>query len=854
MDRDGPAVNAGRIRATPTRIHEIREKTMRKVSVVKGVSLLALALGCSQMAAAQTVESTDLEDDAQIPADEQQPSSSSPENARKTTEAAAANDVIIVTANRREQSLADVGVTVTAVSAAQLVDRGITSPEDLVKVVPGFQASPTYGGSPNYTLRGVGFAARYASAISPIGLYLNEAAVPYPYMSLGLLHDLERVEVLKGPQGTLYGRNATGGLINYVSAKPTATPQGGFRVEAGSYDTLNVSTFGSGPISDSVRVRLALSSENRFEGWQRSVTRNERLGELHQHAARLSFNFGNGGPFELDLQADYWKKTGDTQAPQAIAFTPTVNQALLTQDQRDSIIANPTDNRDADFLSPTRQPAARAGIFSPPPIVDSRFYMVTARASLELSDSLSLASLTSYSDLRSREVSDAAGLQTQSIYQDSRNDIDSLSQEIRLLSDMGRLQWSIGGYYARDNALTRDRGYSDENAVIRGLRLAALQLNPLTGNRYTPDEILNGFPGYRNRADFDTEVIAGFANLEYEFTDRLTLIAGGRYTRDSVDFEGCTFDTDGQNVPVVNPVYTALFGTAFDLQPNQCYVLNETNTGFVPTIQQSQKEDNFAWRATLEFEPNLNTLVYATVSRGFKAGGFPVIAGSSIRQFDPVEQEQLTNYELGAKLGLFDGRVQWNLSGFYYDYRNKQIFGRTPDVVFGTLSLIDNIPRSYEYGVESDITARLGDYVNFQLAALYVKSEIEEYDGFTETGAPRDFSGRPFAFTPEFQGSASINYEGPISSAINLYASVAGSYQSSSQADFDGNPLFRIDDYALVDATLGIAAEDGDWRLGAYATNLFDTYYWNSASSATETIYRYAGMPREIGIRYSASF
>ena len=828
---------------------------MRNFSALKGVSLAALTIGCSQMAMAQTSTTDGMQvGDPQATVGNQQATTVTPnDDASESRDAAGAN-VIVVTANRREQSLSDVGVTVTAVSAAQLVDRGITSPEDLTKVVPGFQASPTYGGSPNYTLRGVGFAARYASAISPIGLYLNEAAVPYPYMSLGLLHDLERVEVLKGPQGTLYGRNATGGLINYVSAKPTSTPEGGFRVEGGSFETLNASAFASGPLTDTIRARLSLSTENRFEGWQRSVTRDERLGKLHQHAVRLSVNIGNGGPFELDLQGDYWEKTGDTQAPQAIAFTPTVNPALLTQDQRDSIIANPTNNRDADFLSVTRQPAARAGLFSPAPLVDSEFYMLTARASLELSDTLSLASLTSYSDLRSREVSDAAGLQTQSIYQDSRNDINSFSQELRLLGESDRLNWSVGGYYARDNALTRDRGYSDENAVIRGLRLTAISLNPLTGNRYTDQEILNGFLGYRNRANFDTEVIAGFANVEFNVTDQLTLIAGGRYTRDTVDFEGCTFDTDGQNVPVLNPLYTALFGTLFNLQANQCYVLNENNTGFVSTVQQSQQQDNFAWRGTIEFEPNLDTLLYATVSRGYKSGGFPVIAGSAVRQFDPVEQEQLTNYEVGAKLGLFDGIVQWNTSAFYYDYENKQIFGRTPDVVFGTLSRIDNIPSSYEYGIETDITARLGDYFNFQLAALYVKTEIEEYQGFTETGEPRDFSGRPFAFTPEFQGSASLNYEGPITPGLNLFGSLAGSYQSSSQGDFDGNPLFRIDDYALVDATAGIAASNGDWRLGVYATNLFDTYYYNSAASATETVFRYAGMPRELGVRYSASF
>ncbi|MGJ3626896.1 TonB-dependent receptor plug domain-containing protein [Sphingomonas sp. MMS24-JH45] len=139
---------------------------------------------------------------------------------------------IVVTAQRREELLSRVGITVAAVGSQELQQRGINNPQDLVKLVPGFQATTTYGGNPVYTLRGIGFNTRNASSTSPVGIYQDEAGDRLSIHVARPAHDLERVEVLKGPQGTLYGRNATGGLVNYVSAKPTDTLQGGLNFEA----------------------------------------------------------------------------------------------------------------------------------------------------------------------------------------------------------------------------------------------------------------------------------------------------------------------------------------------------------------------------------------------------------------------------------------------------------------------------------------------------------------------------------------------------------------------------------------------------------------------------------------------
>jgi outer membrane receptor protein involved in Fe transport len=229
---------------------------------------------------------------------------------------------VVVTAQRRNESLSRVGETVNAVGASELARQGITSPQDLTKDVPGLQATTSYGGNPVYTLRGVGFSTQNVNATAPVGIYVDEASVPYPYMSNGVLFDLQRVEVLKGPQGTLYGRNATGGLIDFVTAKPTDHFAAGGSAEAGNYSTFNFTGYISGPVNDWLRLRLAGSSDNRFEGWQESVTRDEHLGKLFRDAVRLTADIGNGGPFSAEVTATYWRQTGDTLATQAIYFRP----------------------------------------------------------------------------------------------------------------------------------------------------------------------------------------------------------------------------------------------------------------------------------------------------------------------------------------------------------------------------------------------------------------------------------------------------------------------------------------------------------------------------------------------------
>jgi len=194
---------------------------------------------------------------------------------------------IIVTAQKREEKLSDVPVSVVAATAETLQASGVVDATDLGAIVPGFTASTSVFGPPVFSLRGVNFNAFQASAPPTVSSYIDEASIPYPIMGQAMFLDVERVEVLKGPQGTLFGQNATGGSINVIAAKPTSSLEAGFRVDVNTWGETNAEAYVSGPLSDTLRARVAAQT-TQFGGWQRGYFLNdEKNGDQNKVAGRL---------------------------------------------------------------------------------------------------------------------------------------------------------------------------------------------------------------------------------------------------------------------------------------------------------------------------------------------------------------------------------------------------------------------------------------------------------------------------------------------------------------------------------------------------------------------------------------
>jgi outer membrane receptor protein involved in Fe transport len=240
---------------------------------------------------------------------------------------AGASQEIIVTAQRREQSLSDVPVSIQAFSSETLKNLRVTSTEDLQNVAPSLNVSRGYQGIPIYTLRGVGFNTINLSSTSTVGTYLDEVALAYPFMNSGPIFDLERVEVLKGPQGTLYGRNTTAGLVNFITAKPKDTLSAGLTVEAGNFKTFNSEGFLNLPLGEDTAARIAFRTEDSYQGWQKSASRNERLGEVHRYGGRATLTSRPVDGMKIEIGANGWINKSEPLAGQAVGFTPNTDPA-----------------------------------------------------------------------------------------------------------------------------------------------------------------------------------------------------------------------------------------------------------------------------------------------------------------------------------------------------------------------------------------------------------------------------------------------------------------------------------------------------------------------------------------------
>jgi len=229
---------------------------------------------------------------------------------------------VTVTAQKREQSITDVPMSISVLTSENMTEMGIETISDIAKWVPNFNASETAFGPPVYTMRGVGFNESSPQATSTVGVYVDQIAIPYPIMTKGVNLDLERVEVLKGPQGTLYGRNATAGAVNYITAKPTKEFEARILASYGSFQTYSVEGFASGGLTDNVLARLAVRTVQSNKGWQESISRDERLGEQDKVAARLSFAFLLGADTDILFKIAYNKDKSDSIAPQAMEYIP----------------------------------------------------------------------------------------------------------------------------------------------------------------------------------------------------------------------------------------------------------------------------------------------------------------------------------------------------------------------------------------------------------------------------------------------------------------------------------------------------------------------------------------------------
>ena len=734
-------------------------------------------------------------------------------DAEQSSEAGAAQE-IIVTAQRREQSLNSVPMSVTALGGDQLRSQGISTIADLAKVVPGLTFTQSQIATPVYTIRGVGFFESTLAASPAVSVYVDEVPLPFAILTQGAALDLQRLEVLKGPQGTLYGQNATGGAINYISQKPGNELEAGLDTSFGRFNAFELSGFVSGPVTDTLGIRLSARID---EGgaWQRNYSRNDELGDSRRIAGRALIVWDPTDKLSMTLNINGWRDKSDVQAPQLIAHTP-YNPANAYP----YVLATPLAPANARAANWTQQNPMRR---------DDNFYQVSLRADLDVSDDVRLTSITSWLEFNTDARQDLDATQWRQLDSYTPGHVESFFQELRLTGTSGDARWILGANYSRDRANERQ----------------ILQTNDLSSNVIIP-----GLPILTVSGVFTDQKVttwAGYGNLEYDLTPQLTAQGGIRYTRNERSFQGCGYDADGTTFLSFN-ILTELFTGALPVNPigpGSCLTFSPA---FQPALVSDQlDQDNISWRAGLTYTFDNRAIVYANVSRGWKAGGFPTVPASSFTGFLPATQESLLAYEAGFKLPLADRTLQFNAAAFYYDYSDKQVRGRILDPIFGLLEKLVNVPQSHIYGVEAAVNWLPVDGLTANLSGTYIKSRIDEFTGFNGTGMFADYEGSAFPFTPKWQVNADVQYKWAVSDRWNATVGGNVNFNSATNSTFGDPALLRINERTLVDLRAGVETEDGKLRVQIWGRNVFNSYYWNSTFQA-DTAWRMAGRPATYGI------
>lgn len=745
---------------------------------------------------------------------------------------------IIVTAQKRAESINKVGMSITALKGDDLVKRGITSPDQLIKVVPGFTFTEAARGTPIYAIRGVGFDDSTLGSSSTVALYVDEVPLSFPVEARFATLDLERVEVLKGPQGILFGQNSTAGAINFIAAKPTDEVKAGLDASFGRFNTIDVRGFISAPLTETLGVRVSAMGVH-SSGWQKSYTRDDRLGSKRQFAARALVHWDPTENLSIKLNLNGWTDKSDTQAAQLLEVFPLI-PATVNPDY-DAYPRSPRNARAADW------DAGRSLRR------DDNFLQGSARIDYSITPELVFTSISAFSRLNQKFAQDVDG-SSMPVYAFAPNEgrVRSFNQEVRLAYTGDSLKVLVGANYSKDKTYDQTT-YNSPNASV---------FYALFGNTDTI-----------SFADQKIRTYAAFANTDFTL-GQVTLHAGIRYTNDRRDFQGCIRDGgNGSGADTFN-FLLGLTGTPLEIQPGECF----TSRDRVPLLVVDRlAEDNISWRLGLDWAPTDTALLYANVSRGYKSGSFPNVNAADASQMLPAKQESVLSYEAGFKAGLLDRKVQLNGAVFYYDYSDKQLRGRQPDVlgIFGILEFLLNVPKSRAYGAEFQIQAAPVEGLNLSLAGTYVKTKVRsDFIAVDPVGNPLNYKGLAFPHTPKWNLTGTVDYERPFSDKLKGFAGFDVAYQSKTMAlfndpdlvddvrpspelrpdDFFDRDSFKVKAFTTVDARLGIADIDDRWRAWIWGKNIFNTYYWSNSTTNLESVYRLAAMPATYGASVALRF
>ncbi len=702
---------------------------------------------------------------------------------------------IVVTARKREENLQDTPVAISVVGAEALENKSVTDVVALTAGIPNVQASSGSQGSSdaNFFIRGVGQTDFIITSEPGVALYIDGVYIARTVGALVDSPDVSRIEILRGPQGTLFGRNAIGGAVSVVTQEPQLN-EFNMRASAtvGSRNRYDGDISFNAPIGDRTAVRFLALTRNQ-DGWGKRVSDGVTFGDVQRLAFRAAVKSEVTDTLTLRLNADYLKDDGSSQpsisrGTNSLGLPPGVSIPPGIDDQ-----SNPpwgTVTNDIDPIS-----RVRAG-------------GVSLIGELDLGD-ITVKSISAYRELRAFSNSDYDGTSFSLYNQSSDTRQNQVSQELQLLGSSDNFDWVIGAFYMREDA--------DQ---IQNLCIASAPF---------PNAGICGFWLYENHQKTDSYAVYGEAN--YDVTPNLSITLGGRYSYDKKQLRA-----------VQNFNFTAFGGPILIFAPNPAV---PGATGLA-----SDNWGAFTPRIGINYKASTDTLLYGTYSRGFRSGGFNgrLAAPGPIRSFNPDKND---TFEFGVKTDVLDRTARINLAVFYSQYKDIQLRITDPVVQF----YVANAAKADLYGAELEFTARPSDNFQFDMNVGYTHSEFKEVS--PALAPARVFKGNQLGETPEWTVAVGAQYELPLADGSAFMFRTDYNWRSERFFQPANESLDLQKAYGLLNARISWTNASEKFKLAIFGTNLGKVKYFSYGEDARfnqGVAYAVIGRPREFGATLSYAF
>ena len=694
---------------------------------------------------------------------------------------ATALEEIVVTAQKRSENLQDVPVSVTAFTAAQLKDQRVGDVLALSGLSPGLQIkTDDNAANPRIFIRGIGVNDFNPATASAVGVYVDGVYVASPLAQMSGFYDLQQVEVLRGPQGTLYGRNTTGGAINVTTKKPTSTPEGDLAVDYGRFNSFKAEGGFGGPIGgDTLSFRIA-GLYDKSDGYTLNRLTGNKGNDADRKAIRGALSFKPDDKLTVDVSANYSKSSGGSIL--------TYNRSLVAQTADAASTADPDPTYGYVFCKPEyytsgqcTNVAGYANTSSNKYEGDYRFegkdivklFGATSAITYDFGP-VTFYSITGYQSAKrdDLEETDANPISIFDAHYLAKQ--DTTSQEFRLQPNGAtQLRWVAGVYAARDT-LDNDSHYN----VLEVMRVPDPINNP-TGMDPANSVGVFGWPLHQK-----TNSYAAFGQMDYDLTARLTLTGGLRWSQDKKTF----------------------------------HYVSDVDYGLLTLFEYDNAKtfSSISGRLGLRYAVSDSANVYATYNRGTKSGGFFSGQTTDPDDLGPYKDETVNAYEIGSKSEFFDRRLRVNVSAFYYDYKDLQVYtviqrGGLP------VQLFTNASKARVYGGEAEIEARPMAGLSLTLGASLLSAE---YKNFVSLGD--DYSGNTLPSAPKTSLNGAARYEHPLG-AGDLVTQLDFTYRSKVYYDTANTDRLSDKARAYVNGQVGWAFADGRYELGVWGKNLADT-------------------------------